>query len=292
MIRRLNAALAVIFLLIPAHLLAQNAATEITRTVSQRYLDLDTSLQFDTLAEVYAPDAQFFDPTGEVFPGAVSQGIIRGAQTIIELQKSWGLTGVTFDIDASFYVGEYALHRGTYNTQFSGSDAWTPIPFITVHRVQNERVTERLDFGEYIQSFGLGNRFDAATEATRSVAETYLRAYLDRDFDTQTKLAADDIQFQDPTSKIFGPPMGEVFQGAETLIDRRKQVFQNIQAFDLEVEKSFVANHHAVYMGTTTYTLASGQRYAQPAVFVIEVRDGKVTRHWDFVDYTVGPSAN
>jgi len=22
---------------------------------------------------------------------------------------------------------------------------------------------------------------------------------------------------------------------------------------------------------------------------VIEVRDGKVTRHWDFVDYTVGP---
>lgn len=73
---------------------------------------------------------------------------------------------------------------------------------------------------------------------------------------------------------------------------RRVQVFQNIQAFNLIVEKSFVASHHAVYMGTTTYTLANGQRYAQPAVFIIEVRDGKVTRHWDFVDYTIGPLSN
>jgi len=292
MTRRLNAALAVVLLLAPTHLMAQNAATEMTRTVSQQYLDLDTSLKFDALADVYAPDAQFLDPTGEVFPGIVSQGTIKGAKTIIELQKSWGLTGVDFDIDASFFVGEYALHRGTYNTQFSSSDTWTPIPFITIHRVQNERITERLDFGEYIESFGLGDQFNTTTETTRTVAQTYLRAYLDRDFDTQTELAAADIQFQDPTAQIFGPPMGELFQSAETLIDRRKQVFQNIQAFDLEVEKSFVANHHAVYMGTTTYTLASGQRYAQPAVFIIEVRDGKVTQHWDFVDYTVGPVAN
>ena len=26
------------------------------------------------------------------------------------------------------------------------------------------------------------------------------------------------------------------------------------------------------------------------AVFVIEVRDGRVTRQWDFVDYSVGPT--
>lgn len=42
-------------------------------------------------------------------------------------------------------------------------------------------------------------------------------------------------------------------------------------------------------MGTTTYTTAREQRFAQPAVFVFEVREGKVTRQWDFVDYTVGP---
>ena len=38
-----------------------------------------------------------------------------------------------------------------------------------------------------------------------------------------------------------------------------------------------------------SYTLRNGVRYEQPAVFVVEVRDGRVTRHWDFVDYTVGP---
>ena len=62
------------------------------------------------------------------------------------------------------------------------------------------------------------------------------------------------------------------------------------QLGDLPVQfESFVANHHAVYMGTVRYTLNSGTAFAQPAVIVIEVRDGKVTRHWDFVDYTVGP---
>lgn len=281
-----------VLLLLPATLNAQHSLTERTRAVSERYLDLDTSLQFDALADMYASDAQFLDPTGEVFPGTVSAGMIQGAETIIAMQKSWGLTGVTFDIDTSFYVGEYALHRGTYNTQFSGSDVWIPIPFITIHRVQNDRITERLDFGEYIKSFGMGDQFDATTESTRCVADTYLRAYLDQDFDAQSDLIAEDIQFQDPTSQIFGPPSGQLFTDAKSLMRRRVQVFQNIQAFDLIVEKSFVANHHAVYMGTTTYTLANGQRYAQPAVFIIEVRAGKVTRHWDFVDYTIGPLSN
>lgn len=46
---------------------------------------------------------------------------------------------------------------------------------------------------------------------------------------------------------------------------------------NLEVENSFVANH-MVYMGTAAYTITKGIQYRQPAVFVFEVRDGKVAR--------------
>ena len=72
-------------------------------------------------------------------------------------------------------------------------------------------------------------------------------------------------------------------------MDRREQIYANLVDFDLEVEQSFVANHHAVYMGTVRYSVNSGMAFEQPAVIVIEVREGLVTRQWDFVDYTAGP---
>ena len=122
------------------------------------------------------------------------------------------------------------------------------------------------------------------------MAGEYLQAYLDEDLDTQRRLMAADVTFQDPTSKVFGPPSGELYEGAIKLLERRAQIYASISNFDFEVEKRFIANHHAVYMGYALYQVASGARYKQPAVFVIEVRDGKVSRHWDYVDYTVGPS--
>jgi len=42
--------------------------------------------------------------------------------------------------------------------------------------------------------------------------------------------------------------------------------------------------------GRTTYTIGN-QSYDQPALFVVEVRDGLVTGQWDFVDYTVPPAS-
>jgi ketosteroid isomerase-like protein len=159
-----------------------------------------------------------------------------------------------------------------------------------VLRAVDGHITERTDFGEYIESFGLGKRFQQTTEDTRQTAMLYLRAYLGGDLDTQEALVASDVIFQDPTSKIYGPPSGEVYRGREALIARRRQIYESITGFDLQIDESFVANHHAVYMGTVTYTVGENAHYAQPAVFVLEVRDGKVVRHWDFVDYTVGPN--
>jgi hypothetical protein len=113
------------------------------------------------------------------------------------------------------------------------------------------RITERIDFGEYIESLGRGNEFDGTTASTREVADRALRAYLDGDLDTQAELFAPDIQFQDPTSRVYGPPSGQLYQGADELLRRRRQIYPGVSDFNR--------------------------------------RDGKVTRQWDFVDYTVGP---
>ena len=260
-----------------------------TRTVTHAYVQLSFEQRYDDLLDVYAEDAVFFDPTGDVFEGRVAEGPVQGAEQIIALQKSWGITTSWFDIQAMFTVGEYSLYRGILTVAFEGSDAETAIPFITVLRATDGRVTERLDFGEYIQSFGLGDKFDENTESTQEIADRYLHAYLQKDIEAQAELVASDVTYQDPTSKVFGPPSGELYEGAERLMDRRRQIYANLVDFELEVEQSFVANHHAVYMGTVRYSVKRGTSFAQPAVIVIEVRDGLVTRQWDFVDYTVGP---
>ncbi len=272
----------------PAH--SQNTVKEETQTVSERYLELDSGLRYDDLGDLYSETTSFFDPTGEVFQGPVSQGVIRGGSVVLALQRSWGLSAVKFEPKVSFYVGEYALHRGTYHTQIQNSESWYDIPFVTVHRVKGGKVEERTDFGEYVESFSLGDGFDANTMSSRDVADRYLKAYLDADLELQAELMAADVNFQDPTSRVFGPQSGQLFENAEQLLARRGQMYENITEFDFLIEDRFTANHHSVYMGTVTYTVASGLSFAQPAVFVIEVREGKVTRHWDFVDYSIGPN--
>ncbi|NQV72492.1 nuclear transport factor 2 family protein [bacterium] len=262
-----------------------------TKAISLKYLQLDSEMNYASLEQLYVADATFWDPTGEVFDGEVAKGIIRGAQDITNLQRGWGLKAIRFAPDVSFYAGTYALHRGTYHAKFEGSDAWVEIPFVTIHQVVNGKVQSRMDFGEYIQSFGMGNGFDETMKSTSSVADTYIEAYLDENFETQASLMDTSITFQDPTASAYGPSWGNPIHSPDQLIANRRKVFQNIQDFGFDIETQFVSNHHKVIMGHVRYTTGDGSKYNQPAVFVVEVRNGKVTRHWDFVDYSVGPTS-
>jgi ketosteroid isomerase-like protein len=284
--RLISALVPLLLVGLTAPLVAQDATD--TRSVTDRYIELTFDRQYDELLDVYAPDAVFFDPTGDVFQGRVAEGPVEGAEAIVTLQKSWGIASADFDIRASFTVGEYSLYRGTLSIQFQGS-VTSDVPFMTVLRASDGHIIERTDFGEYIQSFELGERYTPNTVTTADIAARYLTAYLDVDLEAQAELMSEDVQFQDPTSQIFGPPSGELYSGAEDLLARRRQIFPSISDFTMVVEESFVANHHAVYMGRVRYTVGSGATYEQPAAIVIEVRGGLVTRHWDFVDYTVGP---
>lgn len=260
-----------------------------TKHVSLEYLKQDTALNYPALRSLYANDVEFFDPTGDVFDGDVSRGVIVGLEEVIALQAEWGLGNVRFTPDRSFYVGEWAVHQGTYEALFSGSEQWISIPFITVHHVVEGKIQSRTDFGEYIKSFGLGTAFDSTTEITQQVAVDYLNAYLGRDFETQAALMAENIVFQDPTAQALGPNSGKRWSSKTALLQQRKSVFANISDFGFNIQKQYFANHHALFIGDVLYTTASGLSFKQPAIFIVEVRNGQVTRHWDFVDYTVGP---
>ena len=281
---RRSRAFAVLVLLAPAAVAGQQATSE----VAARYLELTLSRQYDALRDVYSADAVFRDPTADVFPGPLAEGPVSGAESIIALQKSWGLASAGFDVARRFTVGRLALYQGVFKVRYAEADAWTDIPFVTVLRVENGRVSGRTDFGAYVAAFGMDSRFARNTTTTRDVAARYLQAYLDADFGEQAALLAPNAEFQDETAQVYGPGSGQLLSGRDEILRRRRVTFQNVTGFDLEVAESFATNHHAVFIGTTRYTLGNGAHYEQPAVFVVEVRDGQVTRHWDFVDYTVG----
>lgn len=288
MLERVNGMLPILglALLLPVQVMAQASPDE----VADRYISLTFDQRYDDLLDLYAEDAVFWDPTGDVFRGSGAAGVlVHGGGAIVETQKSWGIAESEFDLAQSFTVGEYSLYRGILRVRYTGSEDFSPIPLITVIRVEDGRVSERLDIGEYIESFGMGDGFAESTRETEEVAARYLEAYLGADFEAQQALLATDAKFQDPTAQVYGPNSGLLLSGADQIVERRRRTFQNVTNFGLEVSESFVANHHAVFIGTTTYTLANGTRFAQPAVFMVEVRDGRVSRHWDFVDYSVGP---
>ncbi len=269
--------------------LLAGAQQQPTRAVADRYLTLTMNQEYDALLDAYRDDARFFDPTAEVFEGPIAEGPIEGARKIVELQQSWGLAASEFDVAAAFSVGRYALYRGTLRVRHDVADAWIAMPFVTVLRIDAGQVAERTDFGGYVEPFGMEDRFGSVTEETRRISAEYLKAYLGADLEAQRRLLAPDAVFQDPTAQVYGPGSGQRLVGAGDIMERRTQTFQNVAAFDLAVSDSFVSGHHAVYMGRTTYTLRNGTRFDQPAVMVIEVRGGQVTRHWDFVDYSVAP---
>ena len=50
----------------------------LTRSTTDRYIELTFGRDYDALLELYSPDAVFHDPTGEVFQGPVAQGPALG----------------------------------------------------------------------------------------------------------------------------------------------------------------------------------------------------------------------
>ena len=259
------------------------ASGQSTMKVSLSFLEDNGGADYNAAREHMADDLVFEDPTGDVFQGPVAQGPVVGADAFVDLQKTWGIVRSDFVPDVSFAVGEYAVHWGM-NVVTTAQGEYS-IPFATVHRVVDEKVTERMDFGEYIISFGLGNGFDDATSWTQVVADQYVQAYFDRDFETQATLASENVWFQDPTARVFGPQSGKEWHGKEPLMDQRRRVFAQISDFGMDVDRALYANHHAMYMGTIHYTVQGGRMFEQDALIVVEVKDQVVTRHWDYVNY-------
>lgn len=267
------------------------SANSTTSDISTHYLQTDLSLKFDELNNLYAQDIVFSDPTGDVFGAPLADGPVIGKDKVIAMQQYWELSSMAFAKSMMFSVGEYSVHFGDLTVQYQGSQHKPRFPFATIHRVKNNKIIERHDFGGYVGHLIGSPELTARSEATLKVAKTMLQAYLNGSIETQKTLLADNTWFHDPTAEIWGGKFTQPIANKTELLARRKDMYTRISNFSFNVTSEFSSNNHAVFVGDISYTFNNKQKYNQQAIMVFEVKDGLITKQWDFVDYSVGAIA-
>ena len=119
------------------------------------------------------------------------------------------------------------------------------------------------------------------------IAETYMRAYQDLDFDRLATLYAEDAVFIDPTSGNVAPITPPIhWQGADSIIAGLHS--WGAQRMTYTLERHFNASGRFIYEGRSDviYATPEGERtWRFPIVTIITVEDGQVTEHRDYTDY-------
>ncbi len=128
----------------------------------------------------------------------------------------------------------------------------------------------------------------AAGAATRPVADAYFAAYFARDWARLEPLLADDVSLNDPTATLlFGAGGGAI--GKTQVMTGLRTVFAGVKAFDFRQQRALYSGNFAIYEGDLDMTIdmRDGRDVSSttPMVVVLEVKDGKIFSHRDYVDY-------
>lgn len=126
-----------------------------------------------------------------------------------------------------------------------------------------------------------------AGAATASVADAYFQAYVAMDWDRLETLLGDEATVRDPTSdKLFGASESV---GKATVMANFRKTYARLSNMSFDKSRVIHSGDFALYEGALNWTIDMGDgRHVTtktPMVVVLEVRNGKVVHHRDYVDY-------
>ena len=261
--------------------------SEITARVADDYRQRMRERDVDGMAPILAEDAFFIDPTVEALGMPLASGI-RGRGAILAEIRSWDLSEISWTSELRFTSAGHDVLFATVETP-----QMAPFPFLNILQVDEGRVVERIDYGDYIGATARTERGEADDETRLlvSIADRYLEAYC-RDVDAMAALLAEDAEFHDPTAAILGPGMGgEPIYGRQAIADWFRAATTGVESVTVERIGSLVSKHRVVWVVRSRVELDPArapqgfpQVFEAPLVIVLEIRDGKVVRHHDYWD--------
>lgn len=123
---------------------------------------------------------------------------------------------------------------------------------------------------------------------TKSVAEPYFKAYLERDWGAVEALVTDDVTWFDPTAeKLFD---GRLRSGKTNALAFFRKAYAPITAMTFKPTRTMFASNIAIYEGSLSWaTKISKGRLVEtkdmPFVVILKIVGGKVQEHRDYADY-------
>lgn len=147
-------------------------------------------------------------------------------------------------------------------------------PAVAQQAEQAESLTKPLSYTE-------------VSAATAPIADAYFAAYIGHDWDALELLLTEDSSFQDPTARrIFGQVLSE---GRTAMMERFRVGYASISHMEFVKNRHLISGETAIYEGALHWGTDLGNGTVvdsvTPMVVVLNVVNGKVTRHVDYVDY-------
>ncbi|MEZ5891858.1 MAG: nuclear transport factor 2 family protein [Parvularculaceae bacterium] len=118
------------------------------------------------------------------------------------------------------------------------------------------------------------------------VSDSYFESYVARDWDRIENLIADNVRTEDPTARdIFGS-VARV--GKTEVMKGFREGFSSISAMNFDRQRVLHSGEYGIFEGVLHWTIdVNGVEVtsATPIVTVVRVVNGKVSEHYDYVDY-------
>ncbi len=136
---------------------------------------------------------------------------------------------------------------------------------------------------------GLGAAFsDHHAETPRAIAEAWLDAYSNQDFDGMTQLMSEDTVFVDPTSFEVDTITNRIEWHGPAAITAGVGAW-GVSHGIYTIERSYESSGRVVFIGHIDVVYGEGtdaQAFRYPITTIITVEDGHVAEHRDYTDFT------
>ncbi|MEQ8767661.1 MAG: nuclear transport factor 2 family protein [Planctomycetota bacterium] len=294
-VSRLAAGLVSLLLGLAPDALAQEkkAAPAGTRAVAEAYIDsLFLERDLDRIAMLTADETLFIDPTADLWGGPIMSGV-RGKENVIAVMRRANPERLAYRLERSFSTGEYAFFYGKLDWKTYGQPVAEGIPLATLLRIQNDRVVERHDHGDYEHHLlGVPKLPKEEQQRRQDLARRYLQAYSETRLKDMAALLTEDAIFQDPTAAAIGG--GQTYRGAKAIHAALEQAFTHVKGFEITTTAEFFSNNHAVFIGDCRFEIP-GELYGvdvpkidfeQALIVVLKMEGDRIVDHRDYSDYS------
>ncbi len=281
----------------------QDKSTEninITNSFFKAYEEMD----FEKMASYWDDSVTFQDViAGEVYG---INDTYMGRQANLDLWKqafSKRPNYIHINIREQYASGNFVINDVHFenSTTNEGKTAIIRGEMFTIFEFKDGKIIKHFDFGDYTSwarqtsSVYKDQHTFKTNEATNiSIAKKYFEAYADSDINRMKEFYASDVEFKDLTAKdIFNSPGFEI-SGKEGVTNFWKGVLVDSNAKYSNVKVNGVFYSASYVMLNTTFSMILPESWVGgkkdvlvsfPIKTILQIKDGKVHKHWDFADY-------